>query len=329
MTTVSGPDENDEDAHDGETLPPDQVGRKAMSIRRFDLDDDRDEALRAAQEAIRAGRNIVIPTDTVYGIAADAFSAEAVQGLLNAKHRGRDMPPPVLIAEPAMLPALVSSVPLGAQRMIDEYWPGALTLILNAAPTLRMDLGETAGTIAVRVPDNDAARALLLHTGPLAVSSANISGEASATQIDAAISMLGDSVDVYLDGGRTPGPVASTIVDFTATPAGRILRHGVIGFDQLEGLSPGLADLDEESAPSSVGESSQGSSGTSAPQTTGAPVGSPQAESPAGSPGAPQETQPVEPASTTATDRPVIESTSSASVGRLSDEPRQPGQARG
>ncbi|MDN5984518.1 MAG: Sua5/YciO/YrdC/YwlC family protein [Propionibacterium sp.] len=155
---------------------PQEGGSGEESFRRFDLATQRDEALRAAQAAVGAGQNIVLPTDTVYGIGADAFSADAVQGLLNAKHRGRDMPPPVLIAEPAMLPALVSSIPLGAERMIKECWPGALTLILNAATALHMDLGETAGTIAVRVPDNDDARALLLHTGPLAVSSANISG---------------------------------------------------------------------------------------------------------------------------------------------------------
>ncbi|AWY95878.1 Sua5/YciO/YrdC/YwlC [Propionibacterium freudenreichii] len=245
MTHVSGAQTNktDQMGQGTSAASPQEGGSGEESFRRFDLATQRDEALRAAQAAVGAGQNIVLPTDTVYGIGADAFSADAVQGLLNAKHRGRDMPPPVLIAEPAMLPALVSSIPLGAERMIKECWPGALTLILNAATALHMDLGETAGTIAVRVPDNDDARALLLHTGPLAVSSANISGQPSATDVGAAIAMLGDSVAVYLDGGRTPGPVASTIVDFTVAPAGRILRQGVIGFDQLEGLSPGLEDL--------------------------------------------------------------------------------------
>ncbi len=213
----------------------------------FNLATRTDEALAAAQQAVALGQNIVLPTDTVYGIGADPFSTRAVQGLLDAKHRGRDMPPPVLIAEPAMLPALVASVPNGARRMIEEFWPGALTLILNAAPALHMDLGETQGTIAVRVPDNELARRLLLHTGPLAVSSANISGKPAATQVQDAIDMLGDSVAVYLDGGSTPGPLASTIVDFTASSTGRILRWGVIGFASLEGLSPGLRDLETKS----------------------------------------------------------------------------------
>lgn len=209
----------------------------------FDLRTEHDEAMAAARRAVEAGRLVVLPTDTVYGIGADPFSPQAVQDLLDAKHRGRDMPPPVLIAEPAMLPALAAAVPPGAKRMVARFWPGPLTLILRAPTSLQMDLGESGGTIAVRVPDNDDARELLRHTGPLAVSSANISGQEAAADVERARTMLGDTVAVYLDGGPTPGPTASTIVDFTRKYGGRILRAGMIGYDELLECSPGLEGI--------------------------------------------------------------------------------------
>ena len=212
-------------------------------FQRFDLRTQRAEAMAAAQAAIRAGQAIVLPTDTVYGIGADAFSAEAVAGLLDAKRRGRDMPPPVLIAEPAMLPALVSYVPMYAEELAKRFWPGALTLILTAQSALRMDLGETGGTIAVRVPDNQDARDLLRHTGPLAVSSANVTGLPPATNVEEAIEQLGDSVAVYLDGGQTPGNIPSTIVDFSVHGTGRLVRRGVITFEALHEQAPYLEDV--------------------------------------------------------------------------------------
>lgn len=211
--------------------------------RRFDLAGDREAALDAAAQAVGQGRCIVMPTDTVYGIGADPFDPDAVQRLLDAKQRGRDMPPPVLIAEPAMLRALVERVPASVDRLVAAFWPGALTVICTAQPELRMDLGTTHGTIAVRVPASPAARDLLRRTGPLAVSSANLSGRPAATNVDDAVAMLGESVAVYLDAGPTPGPVPSTIVDFASAPAGRVVRSGIIGFDALAGVAPGLVDL--------------------------------------------------------------------------------------
>jgi len=211
--------------------------------RRFDLSTERDEGLAAAQDALANGDLVVIPTDTVYGIAADALQPAAVQGLLDAKHRGRDMPPPLLIAEPAMLRALVVDVPVEVDALINRFWPGALTLIMRAQPTLRMDLGKTEGTIAVRVPDHPDARALLRQTGPLAVSSANVSGQPPATNIDEAIDQRGDSVAVYLDAGATPGPTASTIIDLASTPSGRIIRAGVLSHAALAAVMPKLADI--------------------------------------------------------------------------------------
>lgn len=119
--------------------------------------------------------------------------------------------------------------------------PGALTLILNAQPRTGMDLGETRGTIAVRVPDDESARALLRVTGPLAVSSANVSGRPAATTAQEAHDQLGDRVAVYLDGGPAAGGVASTIVDFASTPDGVVLRAGAIGLDELRRHAPQVA----------------------------------------------------------------------------------------
>ncbi len=222
--------------------------------RRFDLLADTEAALAAAREAIANGECIVLPTDTVYGIGADAFSAQAVQRLLDAKGRGRDMPPPVLIAEPAMLDALGSDVSTFARRLAERFWPGALTLVVSMQSSLRIDLGDTDGTIALRVPAHEAARTLLRRTGPLAVSSANVSGQPSATSIDDAIAQLGDSVSVYLDAGPTPGPIPSTIVEFVSDPAGVILREGVLDYETISDVAPLVARLvadhsDEAAAP--------------------------------------------------------------------------------
>ena len=159
----------------------------------------------------------MLPTDTVYGIGADAFSADAVQRLLDAKARGRDMPPPVLIGESSLIRALAIDVPEEAKDLIARHWPGALTVICRIQPSLRMDLGDSKDTIALRVPDHELAREILRRTGPMAVSSANLSGLPAALTCDEAIDQLGDSVAVYLDGGELAagGGLPSTIVDFT------------------------------------------------------------------------------------------------------------------
>lgn len=206
---------------------------------RFDVRIDPEGAIDAAATAVGYGECIVLPTDTVYGIGADAYSGNAVQGLLDAKHRGRDMPPPVLIAEASMLRSLAADVSGEALALAEAFWPGALTLIVNAQPSLRMDLGDRGDTVAVRVPDHDFTRELLRATGPLAVSSANVSGQAAATSIDEALAQLGDSVAVYLDAGVAPAPVPSTIVDLTGTP--RVLREGRISAAELAAVVPALA----------------------------------------------------------------------------------------
>lgn len=227
---------------------PQTTDQEQPRTQRFSALAETSEALAAAQAAVAAGECIVLPTDTVYGIGANAFSAEAVQGLLDAKHRGRNMPPPVLIAETGMLEALADDLPPSALRLADAFWPGALTLIVPAQRHLRMDLGETNGTIAVRVPDHDFTRDLLRRTGPLAVSSANVSGQPSSTSIDDAQAQLGDSVAVYLDAGATPGATPSTIIDFVSEAMGRIVRHGVLTTAQLREVDPFVIDPDEETA---------------------------------------------------------------------------------
>lgn len=200
----------------------------------FDCSDDeqRTAGIDAAQEALDAGGLVVLPTDTVYGIAADAFSPEAVQSLLDAKGRGRDMPPPVLVGAPTTLEALAAEVPTWLRQLTQALWPGPLTIVCRQQASLSWDLGETHHTVAVRMPDDHVALSLLKQTGPLAVSSANTSGEPAATDVAAAQRMLGESVAVYLDGGDSPGGVASTILDVTGSVP-RILREGPVTLDRL------------------------------------------------------------------------------------------------
>jgi L-threonylcarbamoyladenylate synthase len=201
---------------------------------RFDLSDPAQYAagIEAAKEAISKGELIVLPTDTVYGVGADAFTPWAVARLLAAKGRGRDMPPPVLVGTVRAATALVDDFGPFGQDLIDEFWPGGLTLVARSTPTLAWDLGETRGTVAVRMPLHAAALDLLKKTGPMAVSSANSTGNPAATTVDAAVEQLGDSISVYLDGGPCGGGVASTIVDLTGSVP-RLLRAGAIDMDRL------------------------------------------------------------------------------------------------
>ncbi|MBF4599823.1 threonylcarbamoyl-AMP synthase [Frigoribacterium sp. VKM Ac-1396] len=194
--------------------------------------------MRMARGAIGRGELVVLPTDTVYGVAADAFDPTAVQRLLDAKGRGRQSPPPVLIKGQETLAALTDRVPEVVRPLLDEFWPGPLTVIFRAQASLSWDLGETRGTVALRVPSHRIALELLEETGPLAVSSANLTGRPAAESAGDARRMLGDSVSVYLDDGlagtsyehMAGANTGSTIVDATAGADGvlRIVRHGVL-----------------------------------------------------------------------------------------------------
>lgn len=196
------------------------------------IDEEYDRGLAAAQKALERGELVVLPTDTVYGLGADAFSAPAVQRLLDAKGRTRQMPPPVLVGAPTTLDALAIEVPTYLRNMVSALWPGPLTIVCKQQPSLSWDLGETRNTVAIRMPDDPRALALLKQTGPLAVSSANATGEPAAQNVDDAMRMLGDSVAVYLDGGPTASGMPSTILDVTG-PTPRVLRDGAIDLATL------------------------------------------------------------------------------------------------
>ncbi|MEI7915355.1 MAG: L-threonylcarbamoyladenylate synthase [Mycobacteriaceae bacterium] len=189
--------------------------------------DARSEAIAAAAAAVKSGGLVVLPTDTVYGIGADAFDASAVAALLAAKGRGRDMPVGVLVGSWHTIEGLVYTMPESARELIRAFWPGALSLVVQQAPSLQWDLGDARGTVMLRMPLHPVAIDLLRETGPMAVSSANVSGRPAASTAEEARTQLGDSVDVYLDGGTAPQQAASTILDLTgSTPL--ITREGPV-----------------------------------------------------------------------------------------------------
>ncbi len=188
---------------------------------------NRSEAIAAATDAVKSGRLVVLPTDTVYGIAADAFDNGAVANLLAAKGRGRDMPVGVLVGSWHTISGLVYSVPDAAHELIRAFWPGALSLVVQQAPSLQWDLGDARGTVMLRMPLQPVALDVLRAVGPMAVSSANVSGQPPATTAAEAQRQLGDRVDVYLDGGTSEQQAASTILDLTGEVP-KILRTGPI-----------------------------------------------------------------------------------------------------
>ena len=194
--------------------------------------DSRRDGLAAAAGAVRAGKLVVLPTDTVYGLGADAFNGDAVRALLAAKGRGSSMPAPVLVGSWNTIDGLVSSVPKVARELIEAFWPGGLSLVLPHAPSLAWELGDTRGTVMLRMPLHPVALELLRDIGPMAVSSANKSGSPPARTMDEARLQLGQVVSVYLDGGPATEGVASTIVDLTSGEP-RILREGAVSAAQV------------------------------------------------------------------------------------------------
>jgi tRNA threonylcarbamoyl adenosine modification protein (Sua5/YciO/YrdC/YwlC family) len=207
--------------------------------RRFDTADpvDRRDGLQVAADAARRGELVVLPTDTVYGIGCDAFRSDAVTALLAAKGRGRDMPVPVLVGSTRALSGLTSGLTPDGELLVEAFWPGALTVVVREAPSLVWDLGDAAGTVAVRMPLHPVAIELLGAVGPMAVSSANRSGEPPATTCDAAEEQLGGAVGVYLDAGPTATDVPSTIVDLTRHVP-RVLRLGAVSLEALREVVP-------------------------------------------------------------------------------------------
>lgn len=195
----------------------------------------RERAISSATDAVKAGRLVVLPTDTVYGLGCDAFNNEAVAALLRAKHRGPDMPVPVLVGSWTTIEGLVREYSPAARALVEAFWPGGLSLVVNQAPSLPWNLGDTQGTVMLRMPLHPIAIELLRRTGPMAVSSANISGQAPALDAVRAKQMLGAEASVYLDGGPATIGTPSTIIDLS-TPQPRILREGAVSVENIAGV---------------------------------------------------------------------------------------------
>ncbi|KUP96176.1 L-threonylcarbamoyladenylate synthase [Thermobifida cellulosilytica] len=205
--------------------------------RRYDCADEeqRKAGIADAASTVRRGELVVLPTDTVYGVGADAFSRTAVAALREAKKRGREKPPPVLVGTVRAAQALVDDLGRHGQDLIEEFWPGPLTLVCAATPSLSWDLGDTRGTVAVRMPMDPVALELLKEVGPMAVSGASLSGNPAAATVEEAVAQFGDDVSVYLDAGPRTDTPPSTVVDLTyAVP--RVLRSGAIGIEQLRAV---------------------------------------------------------------------------------------------
>jgi tRNA threonylcarbamoyl adenosine modification protein (Sua5/YciO/YrdC/YwlC family) len=201
---------------------------------------ERAEGLAAATDSVKRGELVVLPTDTVYGIGADAFQPEAVDALLAAKGRGRDLPVPVFVGSWDGLDGLVLVVTPTARALVEAFWPGGLTLVVAHTPTLAWDVGDSRGTVAVRMPLHPLALEVLARTGPMAVSGANRAGLPSPCTAQEAQEQLGHPVAVYLDGGPTGDPVPSTIVDVTGQVP-RVLRLGAVSLEQLRAVVPEVA----------------------------------------------------------------------------------------
>ncbi len=210
-----------------------------MRVYDCSVDTDLLNGFRQAKVGLGRGEVVVIPTDTVYGVAADAFNAKAVEALLNLKGSERTSPPQVLIPKVETMSALAFDLPLVANQLAAAFWPGALTMVLQAQTTLEWDLGETRGTVALRVPDHKITLALLEDAGPMAVSSANLAGQPAAVNVQQAVDYFGDKVATYLDGGASPKGEASTILDLSQVRAGepiRVLRLGALSLDRIRSV---------------------------------------------------------------------------------------------
>ncbi|OFK66917.1 MULTISPECIES: L-threonylcarbamoyladenylate synthase [unclassified Corynebacterium] len=193
---------------------------------------EREEGMALAVKAAKSGRLVVMPTDTLYGLGCDAFDNDAVASLLATKHRGPDMPVPVLVGSWDTVKGLVASLDDTAQTLIEAFWPGGLSIVVPQAPSLPWNLGDTRGTVMLRMPLHPIAIELLREVGPMAVSSANISGQTPPTTAIAAKQQLGKAVTVYLDGGEAQVGKPSTIIDLSG-PRPYLLREGALSAEQI------------------------------------------------------------------------------------------------
>ncbi len=204
-------------------------------------DEPRAAAIARAAELLLAGEVVVLPTDTVYGIAADAFSTDATAALLAAKGRDRAIPLPVMVRSPKQLAGLAATVPSAADHLVAAFWPGPLTLVLHAQPRLTWDIGEADGTVAVRMPLEEATLEVITAVGPLAVTAANAPGREAPRSVEDARDQLGEQVAAYLDGGDRPEGATSTIVDLTREVP-KVLREGAIPTELALDVAEGRVD---------------------------------------------------------------------------------------
>jgi L-threonylcarbamoyladenylate synthase len=209
----------------------------------FDCADpvERAAGLDTAVDSIRRGELVVMPVDASYGLAADAFQPAAVDALAASKGRGRDLPIPVMVGSWAGLDGLTLIVQPDVRALVEAFWPGPLTLVVEHAPSLAWDLGDDRGAVSIRMPMHPVALELLARTGPLAVSGANLTGKRVALTAQDAQAQLGYGVAVYLDGGMCIDPFPSTIVDVTG-PVPVMLRRGHVPLHQLQQVVPELED---------------------------------------------------------------------------------------
>ena len=211
-----------------------------------DTAEQRESAIDAASLAVQRGELIVLPTDTVYGVAADAFDPAAVTALLRAKGRGREMPPPVLVSAATTIDALAVRVPDYARALVEKFWPGPLTIVCHQQTSLQWDLGDTRGTVAIRMPDHELAREVLERTGPLAVSSANTTGSPRPPTPTRRSGCSASTSPCW--STPVPRPVARPPPSSTSpASSGRVLRRGALSLEELnEVLEPTGATLVDE-----------------------------------------------------------------------------------
>ena len=189
---------------------------------------------RQAIEVLAQGDLVAFPTDTVYGLGADAFNDQAVRKLYLAKDRSQEKAIPVLVANLEQFVDIVDRTTFQAMRLVEKFWPGPLTIVLRQASDLA-DAISAYGTVGVRIPDHPVAQELIHAAGPLAVTSANRSGDTEACTAEEIETNMGAQVDLIVDGGRTPGGQPSTVVDCTQDPP-RILRVGPISEEEIRSV---------------------------------------------------------------------------------------------
>ncbi len=203
-------------------------------MRILNWSESRDAALTAAVDAVRQGKLVAFPTDTLYGLGADATNDEAVRMLFQAKRRPLDAPLPILVLGTDQASELVQEMPPLALKLASRYWPGALTLVMKRAETFHSLALAGGDTVALRAPDHPVPLALIRSLGrPMSGTSANRSGEPPPRTAAEVEGQLGEEVDIIIDGGSAPIGVESTVVDLTVEPP-RILREGVLSRDDLE-----------------------------------------------------------------------------------------------